>query len=82
MTEETDPNGMSPHTPGAKLDEGKEQVFTHLMEYFPRSMAEITKVSEFGARKYTRMGWARVPDGVARYSNALLRHLLAAPNQI
>ena len=74
---ETDPNGYSPSTPGAKLDAGKTPVFSHLFEYFPRALAEVTKISEFGAQKYTRMGWVDVPDGIGRYSDAGLRHTLA-----
>jgi hypothetical protein len=34
-------------------------------------------VGTFGAEKYTDNGWMDVPDGEARYTDALLRHVLA-----
>lgn len=77
MIEEKDPHGKPAKEAGSKLDSGKVQLFTHLFAYFPRALEEVCRVSEFGARKYTRMGWATVPDGVERYTDALCRHLLA-----
>jgi hypothetical protein len=73
---EKDPNGRNPHTPGAKLDDGKSPVFQGLIDYFPRACMEVAKVSEFGAIKYTWKGYESVPDGVNRYQNALGRHLM------
>lgn len=72
---EVDPDGKPAHEPGSKLDYGKSQLYTHLYTYFPRALDATCGVSEFGARKYTRMGWATVSDGVERYTNALARHL-------
>jgi len=73
--QETDPNGMDAKTPGSKLDMGKRSLWTHLLTYFPNALDAVCEVSEFGARKYTRMGWSLVPDGFNRYSDAMLRHL-------
>jgi hypothetical protein len=74
---ETDPNGKSNKEPGAKLDAGKSPVFRGLIDYFPRACARVAIVSDKGARKYSWKGWETVPDGILRYSDALVRHLLA-----
>src|SRR5437879_2379407 len=77
MSEEKDPHGLDSHTKGAKLDAGKPAVFRGLFDYFPRACLAIAEVSTIGARKYAWKGWEVVPDGIARYSDALSRHLLA-----
>lgn len=74
---ETDPNGRNPHEPGAKLDAGKTPVFQGCIDYFPRAVREVAAVSAFGASKYAWKGWETVPDGVNRYSNAMVRHLIS-----
>lgn len=71
---QTDPFGISQHQPGAKLDGNKPD--TSLLLYFGRALTEIAEVGTIGARKYTRGGWQTVPDGVNRYTSAMLRHLL------
>lgn len=73
---ELDPNGMSPHAPGAKLDSGKSPVVRGCLQYFPLALKQVALLSEFGANKYAWKGWESVPDGIARYSDALGRHLL------
>lgn len=75
MTEK-DPNGKSPHEPGAKLDAGKSPVFRGLIDYFPRACIAVAGVSDVGARKYAWKGWETVDDGVNRYSDALGRHMM------
>jgi len=47
------------------------------LEYFPRALCEVAKVSGVGAIKYSWKGWESVPDGVGRYGDAIGRHLLA-----
>ena len=74
-TTETDPHGRDPHEPGAKLDAGKPRVWL-VLGGFPRALEEISKVGTFGAEKYSDNGWVDVPDGIARYSDAMGRHLL------
>lgn len=73
MSFEGDPNGLKPHEPGAKFDDGKVDM-TLLLDW-PLALAAVCQVSELGARKYSRGGWKHVPDGFARYTAAMLRHL-------
>ena len=73
---ETEPNGLSPHTPGAKLDAGKNRlglVFTD----FAKAIEQVGLVATMGAAKYTASGWVSVKGGKERYSDALFRHLVA-----
>ena len=72
---EHDPNGTDAHTPGAKLDAGKEPVRL-ILQAMPRALLEVAKVGGFGAAKYSEDGWRAVPDGVNRYTDAMLRHAL------
>ena len=76
-TGEADPTGKTPHEKGSKLDSGKEAAFRGLIDYFPRACLAVAAVSTKGAKKYTWKGWESVPDGIGRYSDALIRHLTA-----
>ena len=38
---------------------------------------DVVHVLQFGAQKYDRDNWRKVPDGLRRYSNAAMRHLVA-----
>jgi Domain of unknown function (DUF5664) len=71
---ESDPHGTNAHTPGAKLDAGK--VDLTFLEDWPHALAAVCRVAEFGANKYSRGGWLKVPDGFRRYTKAMLRHVL------
>jgi hypothetical protein len=73
-TREEDPHGREQHEAGAKNDAGKPD--TSLLLMFGRALSEVAAVGTFGARKYSRGGWQHVPNGVDRYTAALLRHLL------
>lgn len=73
---EYDPNGISANSPGAKLDGGKPQIHRGLLDYFPRACIAVAGVSATGASKYTWKGWESVPDGVQRYTDALVRHVI------
>lgn len=75
---ESDPNGRSPHEPGAKLDAGKPCLFRGAIDYFPRAIEQVAAVSTFGASKYAWKGWETVPEGIERYSDAMVRHLTSA----
>lgn len=71
--QESDPNGLDPHAPGAKLDAGKNRLGL-VLGGFARALEEVGKVGTYGAEKYTPNGWKEVPDGVARYEDAMMRH--------
>lgn len=63
-------------TAGVKHDKGKFQPVEGLLSCFPRALEDISRVSEFGANKYSWGGWRTVPDGLNRYKEAQLRHML------
>ena len=68
---------MDAHAPGAKLDAGKIRAGL-MFDGFSRALAGVAAVTTYGASKYTPDGWLAVPDGEARYRDALMRHLLSA----
>ena len=72
---EIDPNGLSAHQPGSKLDAGKVRVGL-MFEGFSRALLEVAKVTTKGAAKYTPRGWETVPNGIERYTDAMDRHHL------
>ena len=72
---EKDPNGIDAHAPGAKLDAGKPRVGL-MMSGFARALLEVSKVTTYGALKYSPNGWKEVKDGVDRYDDGKGRHLL------
>lgn len=77
VKQEADPNGKDPHEPGAKLDAGKVCLYRGAIDYFPRAIEQVAAVSTFGASKYAWKGWQTVPEGFERYSDAMVRHLIA-----
>lgn len=58
-----------------KYDGGKPALYRGLIDYFPRAITAVAEISTFGASKYAWKGWEGVEDGVARYSDAMVRHL-------
>ena len=64
-------------TIGRKLDSNKPLVVKGFMQQFPKGIAEVSRVSEFGALKYEWGNWRYVDNGVERYTEALGRHFLA-----
>src|SRR5271157_4338605 len=78
QTNEADPNGKSVNQLGAKLDKGKAPVLRGLLHYFPRALTHVSMVSQAGHDKgYPWKGWESVPEGIVRYGDAMVRHLLA-----
>lgn len=64
-------------TGAVKHDAGKAPIDRGLLSYFPRALEAVAFVSQFGYEKYKQWGgWRFVPDGLARYSDAALRHRL------
>ena len=72
---EADPTGTDPHTPGAKLDAGKNRL-SLVFDGFAHALEEVGRVGTYGAQKYSDHGWVSVPNGVDRYTDAMYRHLL------
>lgn len=61
------------HEPGAKLDQDKPDL--SLLVDFAEALEEVALVGTYGMVKYSRGGWLKVPNGIVRYTAALLRHL-------
>jgi len=61
---------------GSKYDSGKPRI-GEMLQDFAEPLYEVTKAWEYGAQKYEERNWRKVDDGGRRYTNALLRHLLA-----
>ena len=62
---------------GQKFDAGKPMAGL-LITDFSRALLEVAKVSTYGVVKYgSPSGWQAVPDGIQRYSNAMVRHMLS-----
>jgi hypothetical protein len=74
MKKEKDPTGRKAHQPGAKLDDGKPMA--GLLQDFGLALLAVSTVGTFGAKKYSRGGWQHVPNGVNRYTDAMMRHFL------
>jgi hypothetical protein len=74
--EERDPHGTDPHSPGAKLDAGKAAIMQGFVEYFPNAIEAVASISDYGAKQYSWGGWLSVPDGINRYSDAMMRHVV------
>ncbi len=60
---------------GAKFDQKKPKAGVLLD--FGLALLEVAKIGTFGIEKYSRGSWSHVQDGQIRYSDALMRHLLA-----
>lgn len=58
-----------------KDDNGKAPIYRGVLSYFPNAVEGVATVSAFGARKYAWNGWLYIPDGLGRYTDAMVRHL-------
>ena len=74
-----DPYNIPQHESGAKLDATKPDF--SLLDDFSLALFEMVRVATYGAKKYSRSGWTTVPDGIKRYSAAMLRHYFSEPMQ-
>lgn len=71
--QDIDPTGKSAQDSGAKLDAGKNRMGLVLGD-FAEALAMVSKIGTVGANKYSDHGWVNVPNGVERYTDAMLRH--------
>jgi len=60
-------------SPGVKWDSGKPDY--SLLPW--KALNEVVQVLTYGAAKYSRDNWRRVPDMKSRYLAASLRHITA-----
>lgn len=72
----TDDSGKV-ETGAVKYDGGKIPVYRGAISYFATALRAVAEISWFGARKYAWNGWREVDDGINRYTDGLMRHLLA-----
>lgn len=61
---------------GIKYDNGKPRL-GEMIKDFSEPLKEICKVWSFGADKYSKGNWKLVENAEDRYTNALIRHLVA-----
>ena len=65
---------------GRKDDNLKAPVYSGFLQYFPRAIKEVARVSQYGAEKYKLnmddRNFARVEHGEMRYLDACARHML------
>ena len=73
------PLSLLPKTGGIKLDREKPRMGLVLGD-FANALTAVGEVGTLGAQKYTEHGWLTVPNGLERYTNAMLRHYLQDPN--
>lgn len=70
---------MTERKEGVKLDAGKAPIVQGCFHYFPKALEAVALVSRYGKEKYkveySDANWRRVPDGLARYTDALGRHI-------
>lgn len=62
--------------PGIKHDQGKNRLGL-VLGGFSRAVWAVGEVGTFGAVKYVENSWQNLEDGERRYTDAMLRHLMA-----
>lgn len=66
---------------GVKYDKDKPRIGEMILD-FKVPLIELCKVWEYGASKYSKSNWKSLNDGVNRYTNAMLRHLIAEEDSL
>lgn len=66
---------------GVKYDDGKPRLGEMIID-FKEPLTELCKVWEYGADKYSKSNWKEVGNGLERYTNAMIRHLLAEEDNL
>ncbi|MCQ2574534.1 MAG: DUF5664 domain-containing protein [Alphaproteobacteria bacterium] len=61
---------------GIKYDNGKRRIAETIID-FKDSIEALTDVWTYGANKYAKSNWKQLDNAIDRYTNAMLRHLLA-----
>lgn len=63
---------------GDKPDQDKHRPSIVLLD-FARALTAISEHGTIALSKYEPHGWIEVPNGVGRYTDAMLRHILLEP---
>lgn len=61
---------------GMRFNDSKPPVWRGFINYFPRAMEAVSKVSGFGAKKYDWNNWQQLEDGATNCTDSLVRHLI------
>lgn len=61
---------------GMRFNSSKPPVWRGFINYFPRAIEAVSKVSEFGANKYAWDNWQQLEDGATNCTDSLVRHLI------
>ena len=70
--------GEKVNSPARKDDGGKLPIMQGALGRFPRAIAAVAEISQFGAQKYgTYDGWETVENAFTRYRDAMHRHEIA-----
>lgn len=66
---------------GIKFDGDKRRLGEMIID-FKEPLEALCEVWEFGANKYSKSNWKLVDNGKIRYTNAMIRHLIAEDNNL
>lgn len=74
----TPKNGAPEAGPGVKLDQGKTQFWLGVIESFPIALGYVADCTIQGVNEpgHVLHGWRHVRNGYARYTEAMVRHLV------
>ena len=68
---------LSSDAPQNGRKDDREKPLAGVLLDFSRALEAVVDVGTYGAKKYARGNWQFVPNGFERYTDAMLRHLLA-----
>lgn len=72
----SNPNRPDLSVIGHKDDHAKPMPYKGFIQQFPRAIIEVSRISEFGAKKYAWNNWHKFKD-TDRVDEAMTRHILA-----
>lgn len=64
-------------TDAANTKATKPRIYTLLLEYFPRALAEVARCGEYGAEKHGRLSFMNEDYPSEGFMDAAARHMLA-----
>lgn len=66
---------------GIKYDQGKARLGEMIID-FKEPLEAVCSVWNFGATKYGKSNWKYVDNAIERYTNAMVRHLVAEEMEV